>query len=727
MKRWCWFLPLLFITSPLFAAASIFNIPNTDQSQLFLMQIFGRVGGVLAGTQTANPLKDAIFYFNNIILVVGGLVILYSTLVSTINTAHDGEVLGKKWSSVWIPIRSALGFALLLPLSGGYSVIQGLVMWVVLQGVGGADYIWLKYANGVANGTYLTVNNNAFTGASGSSLDQPTKQIFNNLFCAQTGKLMFGGGSGNVINVTNKEYQFNIPGMKPDGVCGSVARPADTKVDKAMSDFINQINTTAALPYAQAQYQTKVVQPEFSQNYPSDQAIQNALQAAAWQYNADISALATESAVETGGNKAYQQYIAQFKLQAEASGWIYAGAMYLLILNIQKESPQATTKEGKKASQELINSAAPLVTPYDANTFNLDPQDKPIFFSLLQNAQDLSDDMDFASPTSGVALKCETLKTSTKAKDVMKDLTYDCNSVMSGWLSATGSNKTGNSTKTNYAPILNLAQWGQNTVSFIMWAWVIMLVAVTAGATGNIILAAFGFSGLATVIAMVMASLMAYLTPIVALIMSIYWTNGTIAGYYIPMLPFIIYTATAVGWLMLVVEAMVAAPLLALGIVHPEGRHDIMGGAEAGFQLLVGVFLRPMLMVVGFIASGVVVTVIIDLINAGFSFATTNLFATGKLISLWTSLVMLMMYMSAVFTFVNRGFSLIYQIPDRVLNWVGITTAQTAAEDVQTIRQGAEKTADIGAKVPGQAAGAIEGGGKAVQKGIKGFKKGGDQ
>ncbi|WP_256929514.1 DotA/TraY family protein, partial [Pseudomonas aeruginosa] len=45
-------------------------------------------------------------------------------------------------SDIWIPLRTAAGGALLLPLGHGYSLIQIMVLWLAIQGVGVGDAIW---------------------------------------------------------------------------------------------------------------------------------------------------------------------------------------------------------------------------------------------------------------------------------------------------------------------------------------------------------------------------------------------------------------------------------------------------------------------------------------------------------------------------------------------------------------------------------------------------------
>ena len=126
-----------------------FTPPTSDYSVGWLADIFGIVDGVLHGT--GSQIVGSMFsVFNAAVMALGGIIISYTMLVSTMNTAHEGEMLGKKWSSIWVPVRATAGFALLVPKASGYCLLQVFVMWVVVQGVGAADKLWseaLGYLN----------------------------------------------------------------------------------------------------------------------------------------------------------------------------------------------------------------------------------------------------------------------------------------------------------------------------------------------------------------------------------------------------------------------------------------------------------------------------------------------------------------------------------------------------------------------------------------------------
>jgi defect-in-organelle-trafficking protein DotA len=150
-----WWLLFLLLSSQIFAqsaplsTALSLNPPPSDSSVIFLGNIFGVVDGVLSGTGS-QIFGHMMQVFNAAILGLGSIIIMYTLIVGTLNTAQEGEFLGRQWSSVWIPVRCTTGLALLIPKATGYSLIQIFILWVIVQGVGAGDRIWtaaLEYLN----------------------------------------------------------------------------------------------------------------------------------------------------------------------------------------------------------------------------------------------------------------------------------------------------------------------------------------------------------------------------------------------------------------------------------------------------------------------------------------------------------------------------------------------------------------------------------------------------
>lgn len=109
-----WFLALaaLLFSGPALADGW-FTPSATDVSvNRFLAPIFGAPFGGSAGA----PIELALGILNAGALVLGGILAAYVLAIGTMQTAHDGEMLGKQWSSMWVPIRTSLGVALVVPL-----------------------------------------------------------------------------------------------------------------------------------------------------------------------------------------------------------------------------------------------------------------------------------------------------------------------------------------------------------------------------------------------------------------------------------------------------------------------------------------------------------------------------------------------------------------------------------------------------------------------------------
>jgi len=127
----------------------------------------------------------------------------------------------------------------------------------------------------------------------------------------------------------------------------------------------------------------------------------------------------------------------------------------------------------------------------------------------------------------------------------------------------------------------------------------------------------------------------------------------------------------AITWFAVVLEAVLAAPLVALGITHPEG-HDLMGKAEQAIMLLSSVFLRPLLMIFGFIFGIILSYVGLSLFNKGYSIANQFLNEfNGDFLSILFPLVMMGIYTTAALAIINRSFAMIHEVPNKVLRWIG--------------------------------------------------------
>lgn len=250
-------------------------------------------------------------------------------------------------------------------------------------------------------------------------------------------------------------------------------------------------------------------------------------------------------------------------------------------------------------------------------------------------------------------------------------------------------------TDTRANPIVSLAQFGQGMVAAAGTTFVLIGVGVSvaAGVTGWV-----PFIGNATVGAVQVG--VTWFAPVAAAAVGLTMAFCGLVGYYLPLIPYVLFTVGAVAWFALVIEAMIAGPIIALGVIHPEGQHDIWGRSEKGVMLLLSIFLRPVLMVIGFIAASLMIYIIIELINGGFKVAFT---VGGGVFGPFALFFTIGIYSTILVFLFQRAFALIYEVPDKVLRWIGEAPEQMseAKETLQKAEHGAEKGMGALQEAPG--------------------------
>ncbi len=170
---------------------------------------------------------------------------------------------------------------------------------------------------------------------------------------------------------------------------------------------------------------------------------------------------------------------------------------------------------------------------------------------------------------------------------------------------------------------------------------------------------------------------------------------GIMLYYVLPFLPFIYFMFAVSGWVKSIFEAMVAMPLWALAHIHIDG--DGLPGTYAsnGYFLILEIFLRPLLIIFGLLASvsifGALVVVlnqIFDLVVAnvgGFNFecketgactqptAGTDFLSIDFYRSPIDQFFMTAMYTMVVYILGLSSFKLIDQIPNNLMRWLGVS------------------------------------------------------
>lgn len=104
-------------------------------------------GGFIFSDPNGQPtlLSEVVGYTNVLALILGIIIVTYVSLAAVINSASSGEVLGRQWSTYWLPIRTAMAFGLLVPTQVGafaLSTAQVIVIKLVIMASTSASFLW---------------------------------------------------------------------------------------------------------------------------------------------------------------------------------------------------------------------------------------------------------------------------------------------------------------------------------------------------------------------------------------------------------------------------------------------------------------------------------------------------------------------------------------------------------------------------------------------------------
>lgn len=204
--------------------------------------------------------------------------------------------------------------------------------------------------------------------------------------------------------------------------------------------------------------------------------------------------------------------------------------------------------------------------------------------------------------------------------------------------------------------------------------------------------------------------------PILTLIISLLWGAGAAIGLYLPLVPYLVFTFTAMGWFILVIETLAAAPIVSLGLVSPAQEH--LGKAAPAVLLITNVFLRPSLMVIGFVAAVKLTNAIVNMINFGFS-ATVNSAVSG--LGIFGCIALICLYGGLIIAVVHECFTLVHVLPDKIMRWIGGNAEQSGQSiktQLQEVKGATDKGAEIGGSIMKSTAGMM--GEKAAAKSKKG-------
>lgn len=763
--KYFWYILLILLSPTVFAG--VFDPPPTDESVRILGLIFGSNVGTIYLGGAPNPIMSEIMEkFNFILVVVGSAVLSYVVVLSVINTAQEGAAMGKKWSAIWIPMRSIIGMGLMVPTPGtGYSLIQSTVVWIIIQGIGAADQVWNITLEGLKTGASATVGALPAANSNGSTtLSSNAAIIANNLLqiaicmesmqqfsqTADPGTQSWLKNNGNSVknyivtadpapngpgpagatpttkNVTlsgnmyfgNKEEQSGGQAFQY-ATCGSFAVTGTATADdfgesnlagKSEQERYKILSDSAALIYDTKMLalssMLSILQPLAEQIVTGTiDPIQDTttpigdpgyFEAATDAYQKLMSGLIVPIE-STGLDDAMRSAIKQ----GEEKGWIIAGSYYFVLNKALTQKNYASIYEAPKPDVPLqCLTSACINGSINGNFTFLGNYATQLSLSSTQLAElskylaTGSVYMALDSQASGAGELPTAVLSQGNSDPILAAVAAPLQNMVNQLITT----MNGNAGAEGGDVLLAHAQFGRSMMLSMEITWITLFGIVTAIGFAVGLGLPFTTGPGSLLIAMLM-TVLTMVIPIIALV----WTIGAGLAIYAPLIPFMIFTVGALGWLLIVVEAVIAAPLIALGLIMPAG--DELGKVETALMILSNIFLRPILMIFGFLLSGRLYNAVVAIIDAGM----LQVFSTIDIQTLFSAVIILFTYAAFVIGMTNTCFSLIYAVPDKIMRWIGGHPEQTDASAIQQTKTAFSEAAGEVGKGMGESASTVSG------------------
>lgn len=194
--------------------------------------------------------------------------------------------------------------------------------------------------------------------------------------------------------------------------------------------------------------------------------------------------------------------------------------------------------------------------------------------------------------------------------------------------------------------------WLTSTVSSVFWGGQVAKIINSLAAGGAILLG---------LVAMLFFALAAIL-----------FLPGVLLFYVLPLLPFFNFFTGIITWMVSLMQAVVAIPLIAIAHLSPHGEGLPSHSARGAYLMILQIFLRPVMMIFGLIVCVVVMNTGLALLNALF-FGVYKFNMFGNAAGVLSNIIFFIIYAVAAFAVCNIAIQSIDYLPLKAVAWIGGT------------------------------------------------------
>lgn len=684
-----------------------------DQSVDILRQIFGPViDRLVTGADASNVdassniLSTVLSIFNQGSFIVLSLIISYTLLMGVANTANDGEALGKNWSTVWTPVRLVSFSGMLLPTTSGYSFIQFLVLMIALWGAGFANW---AYRGGVAIG--LVAPNSVVGGIYKSGEFYGIRDFASNYlsvaYCKRVANSVYAG-NGSAPDVTPVKVSDDISGVSyayrdinqatalagGASFCGTVSinrYKASTSTDKA-TQILENLHAAMQKTKFDVTEQLMNDIDTWVNSWPDTLSSSSWSSVDSQRFN-EIVSNAENQIIDSAANTAQGQStelsteMDKYVSALTDKGWITASGWFQKIGKVREmlsqvigspvgtvQLPTYTGLPNDQRTAQLVNVVTTItdkirtasdkkLTPGAATTgiqsmgalVPTNPDN--IDITSLQNAIDSATSRTMAGVTNTVV---NTL--------VESDDNHQGSSLLCGSAGQMGGSLNRMKCVGDYLTLVYDSIYISDK-SIKLQAAAVRLVASLAS-SGKVLGTGLEADKPASAL---WDFIMEVVSPILSGIMAQIFPLAVMLSVILPAAPNMIFIVVVVGWFLAVLQSIIAVTLWAL--IHATPERSFIGGQTQGYLLLLSLFVRPVLAIIGLFASFLLADPIIGFITSSF-FSVYNSVSASTSVGAITQFSQFIWWMYAyaglLVPVLYMIFGLPQILPDHVLKWINI-------------------------------------------------------
>lgn len=567
------------------------------------------IGALDAGASGA-ILPELFVVVNTALIALVSAMMVWQVTVGSMETAREGVPLGRGMHSVWAPLRAPVSLFLLAPIAKGYSILQVMLLIATYYGIGIADTVWEKFIDYVPERDGVLMESARYDQQALSQAIAALRNEVNYLYIHEKADYPlqprwvwdgndFGGTWTYGVSVSgrdgrNQEAHWARMGYGTisfrcgGGSISSVLDGMGQSLGRLWSGVSGGESPASPSPVASAG-SVCVAMKDAITNMVMD--VREVGQDIMTQYDEGAAALSTDKLLaatrsynnaltharalaDNDAEKAFDEEIQGFARTAKDLGWA-SSAFYWWTLTSLNEKAQVmrapTLPEFTPGAERMLNR----VTDKGHQDY------QAVVDGYLTRINDLGVGAGYtgrAGASGGEGNRLERLLADEFLYPLPKKLTE------------------GN-------PLVGLASVGHGLITYGGAAWTIgtggtLAAAVGGGALGTMtgVPLAGTFAGAAIAVAAVKA-----LGTTAVVLGAIMVVEGAVLAYVIPMMPAMLMVLAIIGWMVLVIEMLVAAPLLAAAHAFADGQDVAPPQTRHGYSVAIGATMRPLLLTFGFI------------------------------------------------------------------------------------------------------------------------------